>query len=245
MEGSPQLATCRLCLKEATLIYSHIISEFAYKQLYDEKNRLNVVSGGDIPQAYRYQQRGFRQYLLCGDCEALLNRNEAYVSQLFDGRTDAVVARGSGLVSYSGLDYQKFRLFFLSILWRSAVTSHEFFQDVRLASNREERLRKMLLAEDPGYPTRDLWPMLFGTLVHDGKLLPGFMAKPIFVQLDSHGVYRFVFGGLWWDVYVSSHQQPAAVFSFTPHTDGTLDTVESDLAEFEYLRPLLEALPTR
>ena len=35
---------CKLCLKENKLSRSHIIPEFFYKPLYDEKHRINVLS---------------------------------------------------------------------------------------------------------------------------------------------------------------------------------------------------------
>ena len=63
-----QVETCRLCLEEATLCNSHILSEFFYKPMYDEKHR--ALKFTREPYNRKYIQKGFREYLLCEKCEA-------------------------------------------------------------------------------------------------------------------------------------------------------------------------------
>jgi hypothetical protein len=103
----------------------------------------------------------------------------------------------------------------------------------------------MLLREDPGYPAPNLWPMTFGTLIHDGKLLPGFMIAPVPIFLETHRAYAFIFGGLYWQVYTSSHQQPESILKLTPWPDGDLIAIETELSEVEFLEPLLGKLRKR
>ena len=55
---------CRLCLVESELQDSHIISEFQYKPLYDEKHRFFVISSDPRKNDF-YEQKGFREKLLC------------------------------------------------------------------------------------------------------------------------------------------------------------------------------------
>jgi len=47
-------------------------------------------------------------------------------------------------------DYKKMKLFQLSILWRAAEATGEFFSAVILPTHHRERLRQMLLTEKPG-----------------------------------------------------------------------------------------------
>ena len=47
-------------------------------------------------------------------------------------------------------DYKKMKLFQLSILWRAAEATGEFFSAVILPTHHRERLRQMLLTENPG-----------------------------------------------------------------------------------------------
>ena len=46
-------------------------------------------------------------------------------------------------------DYQLFKLFILSVLWRASVSSHFFFTHIKLGAH-EERIRKMIQSKDAG-----------------------------------------------------------------------------------------------
>jgi hypothetical protein len=48
-------------------------------------------------------------------------------------------------------DYQRLKLFFLSLLWRASVSTHAFYRDVATGLF-EQRLLDMLKVEDPGPP---------------------------------------------------------------------------------------------
>ena len=59
---------CALCLREAALCRSHIIPEFLYEPIYDDKHRLKLLSV--IPeQPTTYKQKGIWEKLLCEACE--------------------------------------------------------------------------------------------------------------------------------------------------------------------------------
>jgi hypothetical protein len=70
---------CKLCLKKDKLRNSHVISEFLYTPLYDEKiHRFNVLS--TIPEiSKKFEQKGIREKLLCDSCEQLISPSENYV----------------------------------------------------------------------------------------------------------------------------------------------------------------------
>ncbi len=67
------------------------------------------------------------------------------------------LVHSNGLVSVNvpegvvlkGLDYTKFKLFLLSILWRMGVSSLDAFVEVKRGSHHEEALRVALLNGDP------------------------------------------------------------------------------------------------
>jgi hypothetical protein len=70
--GGPRPMTdiCRLCGKPSPLQRSHIIPEFLYRPLYDEKHRISVVKVGS--DRIGYLQKGFTEALLCFGCEQKL-----------------------------------------------------------------------------------------------------------------------------------------------------------------------------
>ncbi len=52
---------CRVCLKESKLRKSHILPEFLYEDLYDEKHRALVI----YQKKEKVFQKGLRELLLC------------------------------------------------------------------------------------------------------------------------------------------------------------------------------------
>jgi hypothetical protein len=62
---------CKLCLQPGEVIYSHIISDFLYRPLYDENHRFHVLSG-EVNVEYDRPQQGLREYLLCEECDNVL-----------------------------------------------------------------------------------------------------------------------------------------------------------------------------
>jgi hypothetical protein len=85
---------CKLCHSEAELQNSHVISEFQYKPLYDAKHRFHVISINP-EQKERFEQKGFREKLLCLPCETKLSRWEAYAKKvIFEDETHLVGRQG-------------------------------------------------------------------------------------------------------------------------------------------------------
>src|SRR5580700_1257902 len=138
---------CRLCKSPGVLRRSHILPEFLYRPLYDEKHRFFVVTAGIDGQ--RYAQRGFTEELLCDRCEQQLSRYEKYAAEVMSGRLKHHYRRRGSRITINDIDYARFKLFQQSILWRASVSSLEFFRLVALGPH-EERLRNMLLFEEPG-----------------------------------------------------------------------------------------------
>ena len=54
---------CKLCLNKSDLKNSHIIPEYFYKPMYDEKHRFFQVSI-DPNEKNKFVQKGLRKYLL-------------------------------------------------------------------------------------------------------------------------------------------------------------------------------------
>lgn len=142
------LSVCRLCKQPRQLCSSHIIPEFMYRPLYDEKHRFWQLSS--FPQRpNRKFQKGFRELLLCADCEQRFSRFERYARDVFFGNaTSQPVQIETGLL-FSRLRYKPLKLFFLSLIWRLAVTSVSQLKGISLGQY-EELLRYRLVEGDAG-----------------------------------------------------------------------------------------------
>ncbi len=73
--------TCRLCKKITQLKNSHILPEFFYQTIYDNKHRTIFDSSEKYSKA-RYQQKGIREPLLCENCEQQFSKYERIVAPI-------------------------------------------------------------------------------------------------------------------------------------------------------------------
>lgn len=74
---------CRLCKKPAQLCHSHILPEFLYRPLYDDKHRFSVLTKN--VEGYQYLQRGLTERMLCAKCERQLSAHERYAADVMNG----------------------------------------------------------------------------------------------------------------------------------------------------------------
>lgn len=226
---------CALCLNERMLRNSHIVPEFMYNHMYDDKHRFHVIAASD-PARKRQEQKGLRERLLCQDCESQLSSHERYVSQIFSGAISVQSDRNGNLVKIEGLDYHHFRLFGLSILWRAGVSRHEYFEKVLLGRH-EESLRRLLAANNPGDPHQ--YGFFLSPIVHDERDVKGFMVQPTHSHLGGHRCYRFVFGGLVWVFVVSSHAPPKVFRDAFINRHGEMLMLVSELSELAFIHRAL------
>lgn len=191
---------CALCLQSKELRRSHVIPEFLYKTLYDEKHRLHVLSV--LPeQSNSIEQKGLREQLLCEGCETKLSLWERYASLVLQGGIELTYKRQGNLIFAKGLEFEKFRLFQLSILWRAGVSTLQFFEKVQLGPHAES-IRQLLNAGDPGPPNR-YGCLMFG-IRHQGAAFTQVIMQPGKLRLLGQPAYRFMFGGFMWAYLVSS-----------------------------------------
>jgi len=222
---------CKLCKSEKPLKKSHIIPEFIYSSLYDEKHRFYEISLEENKRN-NFLQKGIREPLLCGDCEQLFSKYERYTSLLLKGGFPLKVRNEGRFVYFKGIEYTKFKLFSLSILWRASASSLEVFSEVKLGPH-EEILRRMLLAGDPG--EEHLYPFILLPIIHDSAGLDALIVSPTRTRLDGHCAYHFLFGGVAWVFLVSSHTPPNAVVDASISKSGELKMLSYKLTDMKFI----------
>ena len=184
---------CKLCLKEAKLQYSHIIPEFLYSTTYDDLHRAIKVTPNTI-ESPPYIQKGMRQHLLCSDCETQLSKYESYTSILLASVLASEPAPGEQFILMDDVKYAPFKLFQISLLWRSSVASLTGFDSFSLGSY-EEDLRIKIRKEDPGKPLEYacllmMWPR--------GGHVERVVITPIREEFAGKIYYRFHTGPWFW-----------------------------------------------
>ena len=209
------MGTCRLCLKEEKLCNSHILPEFFYLDIYEDHRSLIISKEGE-----KVIQKGLREYLLCQQCETKLSKYEKYAKELIREIPNFSRDENLGLLYSKDIDYPKFKLFQLSILWRASISSLMAFAQVNLGPH-EEKIRRMLDEEDPGR-TVDYGCFMFTFL--KTELLKNIIQSPIRLKkkLYSHIAYKFVTGNISWVYVVSSHNVPSILKELFLQESGLL-----------------------
>jgi len=150
-------------------------------------------------------QIGRREHLLCFDCEQHLNdKYEKPFQKQWTIDSPLPDHITQGLAHSAVYDYSTFKLFHLSVLFRSSISSLPTFKEVNLGAH-EERIRQMLLSVDPGQDWE--YPILaFAVLNGHGEVERRLISCPISGRYDNHIVYGQIYGGGMWWISVSSHR---------------------------------------
>ena len=199
---------CKFCKKEKKLRNSHIIPEFFYKHLYDEKHKMIVIDTKKKKFSDKWKiQKGIREHLLCDDCENYFNRefeNKFNIHWYDQNNCISSISINSEVVI--SVDSELLQKLLLSILWRASVSSHRNFKYVNLGQKHEESIRQILLGnQDPfHHNSYEIW----GTAIthEDGVVIHDLVCPPLSFKIESHQCYATIFGGIQWYIKVSSHR---------------------------------------
>ena len=199
------LGNCRLCHQLRPLQDSHILPECVFRPAYDITHTAIQI---DIDQSKKFkQQKGFWERLLCKECEGIFNKWETYFCRIWFHPTQRLrpLLLENNIVTIPGIQYTIFKLFHLSIIWRAGICSRPEFKNVRLGTQ-EEKIRKRLLANDPGDP--DDYTM-FGIAIRETEtknFQDKLLRAPEASRYHGHYVYNILFGGVFWYYWISSHR---------------------------------------
>lgn len=193
---------CALCERTRILHRSHIIPEFCYVG-YDHLHRMSEVHR-QRPRL-RTIQKGYREPLLCQDCEQRLNDEyEKPMKAAWFDRSPLPPQVTTAEVLVTGLSYSIFKMFHLSVLWRAAVASGAEYGPVRLPPKALADLRRRLYDGDPGLPPE--YPVLGLLLLLPPNREPAFdiIQSTSFDVFEQASVYRTVYGACTWQVWVGA-----------------------------------------
>lgn len=135
---------CKLCKQKKELINSHIYPKLIFKRIMDNGK---VV----ILNNYKFTTLGFNGFtenLFCKKCDEKLGKYEKYFCDVYEKKINnrnSIISSDKVFYIYGNVNYTKFKLFVLSIAFRSSISKLEFFEYIRLDVKMEEDLRLMLL----------------------------------------------------------------------------------------------------
>jgi hypothetical protein len=195
-----KIMECKLCGNETKLLRkSHIIPDFMYQDLFDEKHRIHeVVVNKEYPLKSKMRQSGvYDKNILCSNCDnKIIGSLESYASYaLYDGIELTVEHSTDNLRKYinvKGLNYSKFKLFLLSILWRASISNLPVFQYVNLGKH-EQIIRDKILNNDPG--SSNEYPCAIFTHLHNSKISHQIIAEPKCNSSNEQQICAFLISG--------------------------------------------------
>ena len=204
------MAKCKLCQQDKKLIKkSHIIPDFFYKEsgLYNEKHQLHKIETQEFAKSGKFGYIPTGDYeggILCKECDnELIGSLETYGRKvLFGGLSQNEFIDCKNFKNpndgfeYSicqNVDYKKFKLFLLSILWRSCITKRDVFKEAEIPESDLEKIRLMLLNNEPGELKE--FPIIILSYLNDETMPKDLIFQPIKSITPEKSLITFLLGG--------------------------------------------------
>ena len=228
------MADCKLCLLEKKLLKkSHIIPDFMYKELFDKNHKMIAFNPQDHAQKkgfIKHPSSGeYESNILCQDCDnRILGGYENYGSAILknDGViTGTILSNGKEYTKFNNVEYKRFKLFILSILWRAGISSRKEFNSVELGPH-SEVLRKMLYEGNAG--EIDDYPILLVSFINGQKMPRDVVLTPTKMKSENGLIYyAFPIAGIMYCIYVNSkyHKLPKTILNTALLKDNTIIVV--------------------
>jgi hypothetical protein len=193
---------------------------------------------GWMQRNYWEKRVGWKEWLLCDDCEKRFGVHESKVVNFLYGSARTPLKKktlGTTVASlppraFPGLleirevqvDYRELKLFQMSLLWRAGVAKGEFFQNVDLGEKHERQLRQFLGHDDPG--PEEAYPCAMYDLRSMHVEFEGFWQAPTIDRDEDQGqrLYKIVIGGYALMYSVSTHAASQLVLTYCAKRNGRM-----------------------
>lgn len=166
-------------------------------------------------------QKGIWDYLFCKDCEGVLQKYEDHVADFYlNGLWEKALTMPGMLgdaVLLNGINYNRFKILFFSILWRRSLTDK---MGIRVdLGPYQEILKNMILSGDAG--PEEKFGLLIGRLTLKGRHISGFIGGFNAGRIDGNRCYALVLGGYIIRLMVGKCSLSDCLFKFSTRSSGT------------------------
>lgn len=234
------IGVCQLCHEEKELIgRSHIFPIFLYSGMQDERNRLQVLNT-NTPEQRRYAQSGvYDQNILCRNCDnVIIGRLERYANNnLFnleyltssDRFQHQTLHNVYTFIGCTDIDYNQFKLFLETLLWRASISSQPMFQNFNLSCEENERLRQSILTSSPLLPAD--FPCVMYTCANEDLDHNFVVIDPNKDEIISFYINKFVF-----NFYYGTKATEQETFLLSLKEDNTIPIILLNNEEWTRIR---------
>ena len=129
---------CKGCHQDKKLIKAHIIPEsfFIGHRVAEKSPLLMTDLAGVHPK--KSPIGIYDKEILCSDCEKRFQDVDDYGQTLLLKHESSHIElkKSNSVLGYqvNGVDYQRLKLFFISVLWRASISKHKFYSKIKLGS---------------------------------------------------------------------------------------------------------------
>lgn len=155
--------TCKLCGADRKLVRAHVIPEAFFRIGRAAGDEPLTLASSDPKTPPKRRPIGvYDPELVCAECEAHFQAWDAYAAGLFIHRFDIefrpqIVGGETLAFTTDKVDYERLKLFVISVLWRAAASTQDYFKLVQIGPY-EEAAKSAILAATAGEPQE------FGTI---------------------------------------------------------------------------------
>lgn len=224
---------CRLCGEDGQLQKSHIVSKFIWRmsKVIGHGTPFHAICLNQPNLSKKFQQDGFKEFLLCLDCERKRSTYEDHARRSLFNNIRNIQFDGKHAI-LTGLEYKPLKLYSMFQIWMMGVSTHPFYSHVNLGPH-TDRLAELLRSEEPSEPWR--YGSTIAVLGGKNDDFAGIFSQPEQTRMRGHCIYRFVVAGLHSYHFVSGHApEPGFQFLFL-QKDGTWPIFRSRISDYPHL----------
>jgi hypothetical protein len=219
---------CRLCHNNRKLLRrSHIIPEFNYDVLYDDKNflrRLLFDIDKGVKHIGKIAKGEYEGDILCSECDSeIIQLYEDYTARLIYAKRPLPSVDQVNCINYvnhegqefsicHNVNYGKIKLYILSILWRASISSRPFFENIKLTNEEEEQLRTAIHSGQLGEVSD--FPILTFSWLNDPEAKKDVILQPKRYKETNGHRYCFPIRGIVFNIYTNRNDIPQPLEEF-------------------------------
>lgn len=221
---------CNLCLKKKPLLSkSHIFPNFLIKDIVNEKHQVMMMNVEDL-KSKKVQSNYWESNILCENCDnKIISKLERYFEiNLYSNVIDLLKDEIPPLEGFKPLrvqaNFNRIKLFFLSILWRCSIINRRNFPKIELGPH-QETFRKIIFENQ--IISQRKYPFIIFTFINknsyaDMEKYATIHTSPKHAKDENGHRYRYLFPGFSVEIYISDHNLPKFI-------DGFIDSEEEVL----------------
>ena len=185
---------CKFCGNDRKLIKAHVIPEGFFRRFRSSPNSLRLITNEVGEHEKRAPVGVYDKAIVCGGCESLWKTWGEYAQLLLaDTPLNSEVRYHKGqLLAHivKDFDYDKLKLFFISILWRASASTQPFFSKIVLGPFEKAAKQHISTADAGG---ADDFAVILAKF--DASLAKPIMPSPHKVEFCGVTYYRFYISG--------------------------------------------------